>query len=58
MKFYRVLALPLTTAAPASPSLGDVYSGALNPSTVQIKGITYGGTGCPQGSLSYVISDD
>ena len=59
MKFYRALALlPLAAAAPASPSLGDVYSGAPNPSTVQIKGITYGGAGCPQGSLSYVILDD
>ncbi|OCL04504.1 hypothetical protein AOQ84DRAFT_116170 [Glonium stellatum] len=59
MKFYRALALlPLVAAAPATPSLGDVYSGAPNPSTVQIRGISYGGTGCPQGSLSYVISDD
>ena len=49
MKFYRALALlPLAAAAPSSPSLDDVYFGASNPSTVQIKGITYGGTGCPQ----------
>ena len=59
MKFCRALALlPLAAAAPAPPSLGDVYSGAPNPSTVQIKGITYGRTGCPQCSLSYVIFDD
>ncbi|KAF2491948.1 hypothetical protein BU16DRAFT_574108 [Lophium mytilinum] len=59
MKFYRALALlPLAAAAPTNPSLGDVTSGTPDPTEVHIKAITYGGTGCPQGSLDYVISDD
>ena len=59
MKFCRALALlPLAATAPALPSLADVYSGAPNPFTAQIKGITYGGTSRPQGFLRYVISND
>ncbi len=29
-----------------------------NPAQVYINGITYGGSGCPQGSMSSFISDD
>jgi len=59
MKFYRALALlPLAAAVPANPSLNDVTGGAPDPTQVQIKGITYGGNGCPKGSMSYQISQD
>ncbi|KAF2815977.1 uncharacterized protein BDZ99DRAFT_471273 [Mytilinidion resinicola] len=59
MKFYRALALlPLAAAAPTNPNLGGVSSGSPDPTQVHIKAITYGGTGCPQGSLDYIISDD
>ncbi|KAF2186735.1 hypothetical protein K469DRAFT_630701 [Zopfia rhizophila CBS 207.26] len=43
----------------ANPPLGDVVQGDKpDPTQVQIRGLTYGGTGCPQKSLSYQISGD
>ncbi|OCK77763.1 hypothetical protein K432DRAFT_395337 [Lepidopterella palustris CBS 459.81] len=58
MKFYRALVLlPLAAALP-SPNLDEVTSGSPDPTQVHIKAITYGGTGCPQGSVAYDISDD
>lgn len=60
MKFYRALSLlPLVAAVPTNPGLGDTWAGsAPDPTQVHIKGLTYGGNGCPQGSMSYAISDD
>jgi len=44
-------ALPSTTGSAVSATSPD-------PSQVSITGITYGGTGCPQGSLGSYISAD
>ncbi|PGH19826.1 hypothetical protein AJ80_03743 [Polytolypa hystricis UAMH7299] len=38
--------------------LGDVVVVTPDPDQVQIVGLTYGGTGCPSGSVSHVLSDD
>ncbi|PSN65145.1 hypothetical protein BS50DRAFT_496989 [Corynespora cassiicola Philippines] len=55
MKWLLAL-VPLVAAAPALPNveLGD----APPPGQVKIRGITYGGTGCPQGTLSSQLSSD
>jgi len=55
MKWLLAL-LPLVAAAPTpdTPTSG----GAPAPGQVQIRGVTYGGTGCPQGSVGSQISDD
>ncbi|PGH19096.1 hypothetical protein AJ79_00130 [Helicocarpus griseus UAMH5409] len=37
---------------------GDHISTGPNPEEVQIVGMTYGGTGCPSGTVSHVLSDD
>jgi hypothetical protein len=59
MKFYSALALlPFVAAAPANPSLGDVFVDGPDPTKVQIKGISYGGNGCPQGTVGYQLSQD
>lgn len=52
--------LVLAVAVIASPLSPSATSSAVlpNPSQVYINGITYGGTGCPQGSLSSFISAD
>ena len=52
--------LVLAAAVNASPIAASATSSAVlpNPSQVYINGITYGGTGCPQGSLSSFISAD
>ncbi|TKX19998.1 hypothetical protein C1H76_7882 [Elsinoe australis] len=50
------LALPALVAAAPTPG---VWSGdAPDPTQVQITGLTYGGTGCPQGTVASVISAD
>jgi len=41
-------AIPATQAAAAAP----------DPSQVYLKGIAYGGTGCPQGTVGTYISSD
>lgn len=55
MKWLAAL-IPVVAAAPALPGveLGD----APPPGQVKIRGVTYGGTGCPQGSMSSQISAD
>jgi hypothetical protein len=52
--------LVLAVAVIASPMGASATSSAIlpNPSQVYINGITYGGTGCPQGTLSSFISAD
>lgn len=47
-------ALAVTIAAPAATTSAAVP----DPSEVYINSITYGGTGCPQGSVGSFISDD
>jgi hypothetical protein len=49
--------LALAASAYAAPS-SVARTVSPDPSQVYIKGITYGGTGCPQGSLSSFISAD
>ncbi|KAF2748499.1 hypothetical protein M011DRAFT_476503 [Sporormia fimetaria CBS 119925] len=55
MKWFLALA-PLAAAAPALQpiELGDVPPAG----QVTIRGVSYGGTGCPQGTLSSYISND
>ncbi|KAF2124544.1 hypothetical protein P153DRAFT_390583 [Dothidotthia symphoricarpi CBS 119687] len=54
MKWLLAL-VPLAAAAPAL----DPFTGDAPPSgQVTIRGVTYGGTGCPQGTMSYQISED
>ncbi|PNS16198.1 hypothetical protein CAC42_1961 [Sphaceloma murrayae] len=51
-----ILALPaLVAAAPAPAAWEDIKP---DPTQVQITGLTYGGTGCPQGTVASVISAD
>ncbi|OAL57312.1 hypothetical protein IQ07DRAFT_607431 [Pyrenochaeta sp. DS3sAY3a] len=55
MKWLLAL-LPLAAAAPALP---DVNLGEAPPAgQVKIRGVSYGGTGCPQGTMSSQISAD
>jgi len=55
MKWLLAL-LPIVAAAPALP---DVSLGEAPPAgTVKINKVSYGGTGCPQGTMSTQISDD
>ncbi|KAF1846300.1 uncharacterized protein K460DRAFT_122931 [Cucurbitaria berberidis CBS 394.84] len=55
MKWLFAL-LPLAAAAPAFP---DVALGDAPPAgQVKIRGVSYGGTGCPQGTMSSQISAD
>jgi len=67
--FTVVAALAATAfAAPADPVLGITIPAAPaattsaaagpNPTQVYIKAISYGGTGCPQGSVGSFISTD
>lgn len=54
MKWFLALA-PLAAAAPALPT----FQGDAPPAgQVKIMGVTYGGTGCPQGTVASTISDD
>lgn len=49
--------LPLAAAIPAN--LPSTVDGVVPPEgSVTIQGVTYGGTGCPQGTLSAQLSDD
>jgi hypothetical protein len=56
MKFFYFLpilmALVVATPVPA-PSAADVY-----PSSFQVRSITYGGNGCPQGSLDVSVASN
>ena len=56
----QISLLLLAVAVEASPIAASATSSAIlpNPSQVYINGIAYGGTGCPQGSLSSFISND
>lgn len=54
---WQLALLPLAAAAPAAldtPVLGDAPPAG----QVQIRGVTYGGTGCPQGTVGSQISAD
>jgi len=55
MKFAAISALVLAAFATASPSLEDTGP---NPADVYIESLTYGGSGCPQGSVGQSISAD
>jgi hypothetical protein len=58
MKLSAALAiLPLVAAAPGIP-LDDITFDGPDPTKVQIKGVAYGGNGCPQGTMGYQISND
>jgi len=51
--------LALAPLAAALPSLPTVEVGDAPPAgTVKIRGVSYGGTGCPQGTMSSQISSD
>ncbi|KAF1936580.1 hypothetical protein EJ02DRAFT_459422 [Clathrospora elynae] len=51
--------LALLPIAAAAPSLPTIELGTAPPAgTVTIRGVTYGGTGCPQGTVSSQISSD
>ncbi|KAI9656740.1 MAG: hypothetical protein M1821_003379 [Bathelium mastoideum] len=58
MLFTAFLALPALAAALVLPPVPESGSTAPNASQVQIESVTYGGTGCPQGTVASVISDD
>jgi len=61
MKASTVLAfLPaaLVAASPVGPVEPVLGGAAPNPTTVRIRGVTYGGSGCPQGSVAQFISAD
>jgi len=55
MKWLLAL-LPVVAAVPMpdTPTMGDAPA----PGQVTIKGLTYGGTGCPQGSVGSAVSED
>jgi hypothetical protein len=65
---FSVLALAIAALAAPSPQSGPTLGGNLgvptqngtapNPSQVTIQSISYGGTGCPQGSVGSFISAD
>ncbi|KAF2263072.1 hypothetical protein CC78DRAFT_292449 [Lojkania enalia] len=57
MKWLLAL-IPAVAAAPGIPIPGVELGVAPPPGTVQINGVTYGGTGCPQGTLSSQLSND
>jgi hypothetical protein len=48
----------LVAAIPASPVQPATFAATPDPSTVRIRGITYGGSGCPQGSVGQFLSAD
>jgi uncharacterized membrane protein len=50
-----VIATPVLVVPVASATSSSVSP---NPSQVYINSISYGGTGCPQGSVGSFISDD
>ncbi|KAF2792831.1 hypothetical protein K505DRAFT_338331 [Melanomma pulvis-pyrius CBS 109.77] len=56
---WLVAFIPMVAAAPGYIPLPDQNFGTPPPpGTVQIKGITYGGNGCPQGTMSSQLSND
>ncbi|KAH6664924.1 hypothetical protein B0J14DRAFT_630365 [Halenospora varia] len=55
--FAKIFTLALAATAYALPA-GNAAVVSPDPSQVSIKGITYGGSGCPQGSLGSFISAD
>jgi len=57
MKWLLALA-PLVAAAPSTPLPGQEFGTPPPAGTVQIKGVSYGGSGCPQGSVGSQISSD
>ncbi|KAF2239065.1 hypothetical protein EV356DRAFT_528366 [Viridothelium virens] len=58
MFITALLALPALAAALVLPPVPENSGTAPNASQVQIESLTYGGTGCPQGTVASVISDD
>lgn len=59
MKASLILGFVAQALAAALPSNNVELPGASpDPSQVQIVGLTYGGTGCPSGTVSSVLSDD
>lgn len=56
MKAAVILGLAAQALAAALPDA--VFADAPDPSQVQIVGFTYGGTGCPDQTVSSVLSDD
>ena len=52
-----VVALASVATAAALPTTG-VAAASPDPSQVYLKGIAYGGTGCPQGTVGSYISPD
>jgi hypothetical protein len=50
-----LVALATLTAAAPAPAAATVYP---DPTQVSINSISYGGTGCPQGSIGSFISAD
>ncbi|PVH91906.1 hypothetical protein DM02DRAFT_576540 [Periconia macrospinosa] len=58
MKWLAAL-VPLVAAMPANTNLPGQVEGVVPPEgSVTIQSVTYGGTGCPQGTLSAQLSDD
>jgi len=53
-----VLTVPANPAPVTSAASSTATPGAPDPSKVTINSISYGGTGCPQGSVGSFISDD
>jgi hypothetical protein len=55
MKSALLALLPLVAA---SPVVVPTQADGPDPGTVRIRGVTYGGSGCPQGSVSVQLSSD
>ncbi|KAF2840925.1 hypothetical protein M501DRAFT_1010109 [Patellaria atrata CBS 101060] len=60
MKFIAAAALAAPALVAALPAPGVIIPGvaAPEPSSVKIRAVTYGGTGCPQGTVGSIISSD
>lgn len=57
MKFATAALALLPALAAAAPVEAVTYA-APDPTQVHINGVTYGGTGCPQGTVGVAISED
>jgi Domain of unknown function (DUF4360) len=55
---FKLLSFAALATAAAIEPLQTQTETVTPPGQVTINGITYGGTGCPQGTVSQFISDD
>jgi hypothetical protein len=58
MKVGRIVLMSILAAAVGSVSQGTLLAQNPNPNEVYVQSISYGGTGCPQGSVGNSFSND